>query len=77
MCVLILDQVADTHLTPPGSQSSELSKSIYRGVSICRIGDGKKAKKVGTERNPDRIGTEGEELRSLKNAEGRVKGAEK
>jgi hypothetical protein len=42
---LILNQVADTHLTPPGERSSELFKSIYRGVSICRKGDVGKAKK--------------------------------
>jgi hypothetical protein len=39
-------------------QSSELSKSIYRGASICRKGDGKKVKKVGRERNLDRNGIE-------------------
>src|ERR1035441_7937121 len=49
--VLILDQVADKHFDASRLQSSELSKSIYRGASICRKGDGKKVKKVGRERN--------------------------
>jgi hypothetical protein len=42
----MLDQVADTHLTPPGLQRSEQSKSIYRAGSICRKGDEKKEKKA-------------------------------
>src|SRR3974390_3513657 len=34
ICVLILNQVADTHLTPPGLQIPSCPKSIYRAVSI-------------------------------------------
>src|SRR5208282_4310334 len=59
--VLMLDQVADTHLTPPGVQSSEQSKSIYRGASICRRGDERKAKKGWQERkvSPNRANSDG------------------
>ena len=58
-CILIFDQVADTHLIPPGVQGSELSKSIYRGASICRTEDVRKAKKVGQRRNLAQIGKTG------------------
>src|SRR5713226_1866107 len=53
---LSLNQVADTQLTPPGKPRSELSKSNYRGRSICRKADQGNRQKAGEPENSTRMG---------------------
>ena len=45
-CVLVLDQVADTHLSPHGGvhRGSEVVQEVQRAQSICRKGTGEKEK---------------------------------
>ena len=45
--LLIFNQVADTHLIPPGKQKSEQFQGIYRGASICQKPEIRKEKRLG------------------------------